>query len=78
MTVVKKVLWSVFVALSGIFTAFFVEKGLKSIDPLKAKDADTDDAGNDAPSADETETATETGTSAEETPAEETSDKESE
>lgn len=76
MNVVKKILWSVFITLSSLFTARFVEKGLKTISPFNKKDGcndGTNDTTEDAQTTDATETET-----PEETPAaEEASDGES-
>ena len=45
MTIVKKILWAIFVGISGLFTGLMVEKGLKSVyDPSESKKTNEDEA----------------------------------
>lgn len=40
MSVVKKVLWAIFVGIAGLFSGLMVERGLKTVyDPNKTEDA---------------------------------------
>lgn len=56
MSVVKKVLWAIFVGIAGLFSGMMVERGLKTVyDPNKTEDAKSEDGPEEA-----TEAATET------------------
>jgi hypothetical protein len=60
MAIVKKILWAIFVGISGLFTGLMVEKGLKSVyDPSESKGTNEDEAETKEDEAAATETACE-------------------